>query len=142
MKKVFLWIGLVLLSPVLLFLLLTLLIYMPPVQRWVVGQVTAYATEATGMQVSVSGVSLQFPLDLSIHDFLVVEDHDTVASVARFVVDVQLMPLVEQEVLLNACELNDAKVNTSDMIASARVKGSLKRLALLEIGRASCRERV
>ena len=131
MKKVFLWIGLVLLSPVLLFLLLTLLIYMPPVQRWVVGQVTAYATEATGMQVSVSGVSLQFPLDLSIHDFLVVEDHDTVASVARFVVDVQLMPLVEQEVLLNACELNDAKVNTSDMIASARVKGSLKRLALL-----------
>ena len=101
MKKVFLWIGLVLLSPVLLFLLLTLLIYMPPVQRWVVGQVTAYATEATGMQVSVSGVSLQFPLDLSIHDFLVVEDHDTVASVARLVADVQLMPLVEQEVLLN-----------------------------------------
>ena len=88
MKKVFLWIGLVLLSPVLLFLLLTLLIYMPPGQRWVVGQVTAYATEATGMQVSVSGVSLQFPLDLSIHDFLVVEDHDTVASVARLVVDV------------------------------------------------------
>ena len=56
MKKTLWWIGCVLLSPVLLFVILTILIYLPPVQNWVVDKVAAYASEQTGMEITVNSV--------------------------------------------------------------------------------------
>ena len=69
MKKIFKWIGIVILVPILLFVTLAILIYIPPVQNWIVKQVTSYASEKTGMEISVEHVSLAFPLDLSIEEF-------------------------------------------------------------------------
>ena len=40
MKKALWWIMGILLSPILLFLILTVLIYLPPVQNWVVDNVS------------------------------------------------------------------------------------------------------
>ena len=59
------------LSPVLLFLVLTVLLYLPPVQNWAVDKVAAIASEKTGMDISVDHVNLSFPLDLSIDHFQV-----------------------------------------------------------------------
>ena len=55
----------ILLSPVLLFVLLTILIYLPPVQNWLVDKVAAYASEETGMEITVDHVDLSFPLGCS-----------------------------------------------------------------------------
>lgn len=137
MKKAFLRIGIVLLTPVLLFVILAVLLYIPPVQNWAVQKVAAYASGKTGMDVSVERVHLAFPLDLSVEGFRVIgrndslpQVRDTLADVSRLVVDIQLMPLFRQQVVINALELNDTKINTSDMIASARIDGSLGRLAV------------
>ena len=65
-KKTIKWTIAALFAPVLLFLLLTFLIYLPPVQNWLVGQVAAYASEQTGMEISIDRVNLEFPLDLGI----------------------------------------------------------------------------
>ena len=49
MKKAFWWILGILLSPILLFLILTVLLYLPPVQNWAVDKVAAIASEKTGI---------------------------------------------------------------------------------------------
>ena len=134
MKKALWWILGILLSPVVLFLLLTALLYFPPFQNWAVDKVAAIASEKTGMEISVDHVDLSFPLDLGIDGFRIVQQPDTIADVERMVVDVQLLPLLKQKVIINELEVNDAKFNTAQFVDAARVKGQFKRLALSSRG--------
>ena len=76
MKKALWWILGLLLSPVLLFVILTVLLYLPPVQNWAVDKVAEVASEKTGMQITVGEVRLAFPLDLSIDHFLMCQEAD------------------------------------------------------------------
>ena len=65
MKKLFWWILIILLSPVLLFVVLTVLLYLPPVQNWAVDKVTAIASEKTGMDISVGHVERKREIDMT-----------------------------------------------------------------------------
>ena len=135
MKKAFWWILGILLSPILLFLILTLLLYFPPVQNWAVDKVAAIASEKTGMQITVDHVDLSFPLDLGIDGFHILQPpSDTIADVERMVVDVQLLPLFKSKVIINEMEVNNAQFNTAQFVDAARVKGRFKRLALSSKG--------
>ena len=137
MKKVFKWIGIAILIPVLLFLLLTVLLYLPPVQNWAVKKVATYASEQTGMDISVGHVSLKFPLDLVVDDFKMIKDNDsiagvrdTIADVGQLVVDVQLKPLFKKQVEIDALSLSKVKLNTNGFIPDVRVKGNVEKLSL------------
>ena len=134
MKKLFWWILIILLSPVLLFVVLTVLLYLPPVQNWAVDKVTAIASEKTGMDISVGHVDLSFPLDLSIGNFRVLQKPDTLADVERMVVDVQLLPLLDSKVVINELEVSNTRLNTLDMVAAAKVKGHFSRLFMASKG--------
>lgn len=134
-KKVFLWIGIVLLCPVLLFIILTILLYIPPIQNWAVQRVVSYASDKTGKDISVDHVLLVFPLDLGVEGFKMIQQNDslpqvrdTVADVKRLVVDIQLKPLFSKKIVINNLELNKTKLNTTDFIHSARIKGTFDRL--------------
>lgn len=137
MKKKLKWIGIILATPILLFVILTILLYIPPVQNWVARRVAQYASEQTGMEIRVGRVALAFPLDLAIHDFIMLKksttlplSYDTIANVERLVADVQLMPLFKEQIEIDAFELNRIKVSTNDFIPEARIKGSLHRMYL------------
>ena len=129
MKKAFKWIGIVLLSPILLFIILTVLLYVPPIQNWVAQKVASYASEQTGMQITVGHVDLDFPLDLGIDNVRIIKDTDTIADIERAVVDVELWPLLSSKVVLKQLELSQAKLNTINFIDDIRFKGTLGRLA-------------
>lgn len=131
------WIVGLMLTPLFMFILLAVLIYIPPVQNWMVRQVTSYASAKTGMSISVRHVSLRFPLDLCVDGFSMIKPgsslsqaRDTVADVDRLVVDVKLMPLLSRKVEIDALEFNRLKMNTADFIHEARVKGTVGRLFL------------
>ena len=128
MKKAFWWILGVLLSPVLLFVVLTVLLYLPPVQNWAVDKVAAIASEKTGMDISVGHVQLSFPLDLQIDDFKMIHLPDTIADVEQLTVDVQLLPLFKKQVVINQLEVNNTRLNTNGFVEAATVKGRFKRL--------------
>ncbi|MEF2620809.1 MAG: hypothetical protein U0M48_01500, partial [Xylanibacter rarus] len=64
MRKTLKWAGVIVLTPVLLFITLAVLLYIPAVQNWAVKQVVAYASDKTGMDITVDRVRLEFPLDL------------------------------------------------------------------------------
>ena len=118
----------ILLSPVLLFVLLTILIYLPPVQNWLVDKVAAYASEQTGMEITVNHVDLSFPLDLGVDGVRVIHQPDTIADVERLVVDVQLLPLFGGKVVVNQLEINNTQLNTNGFVEAAKVKGRFGRL--------------
>ena len=118
----------ILLSPVLLFVLLTILIYLPPVQNWLVDKVAAYASEQTGMEVTVDHVDLSFPLDLGVDGVRVIHQPDTIADVERLVVDVQLLPLFGSKVIINQLEIGKTQLNTNGFVEAAKVKGRFGRL--------------
>ena len=149
MKKAFWWILGILLSPVLLFVVLTILLYLPPVQNWAVDKVAAIASEKTGMQITVGHVNLSFPLDLAIDRFRIIQPADTtltsasslltaamdtIADVERMVVDVQLLPLFHNRVVINELEVLDTRLNTSSLVEAARVRGDFRRLFVASRG--------
>ena len=65
-KKYMKWGVAILLTPVLLIVLLAVMLYIPPIQNWAVKQVVSYASEQTGMDISVKRVNLVFPLNLGV----------------------------------------------------------------------------
>ena len=68
--------GIAVASLLALLLLITILLYLPPVQNWAVRQVSAYASEATGMDIGIDHVQLAFPLDLEAEGIHVVQPND------------------------------------------------------------------
>lgn len=141
MKKVLLWGSAVLCVPVALSILLAILLYVPPVQQWMLRKAAYHASRKTGMEVSVGRVRLAFPLDLSMEDVLVVQPgdslpqaKDTVASARRVVADVQLMPLLHKQVEVDELTFEGLKLNTVNLIAAAKVRGTVGKLALVSHG--------
>lgn len=134
-KKTAKWgIG-ILLTPILLFIILAILLYIPPIQNWMVRQVASVASEKTGLDISVGHVSLAFPLDLSVEHFKMIQPNDsmpqvkdTVADVKRLVVNIQLLPLLKQRVVVNKLDFNQLKLNTTNFVHEARIKGNVGRL--------------
>ena len=133
-KKTLKWTIAALLTPVLLFLLLFVLIYLPPVQNWLVQRVASYASEKTGMQINIDHVNLEFPLDLGVDGFRMIQGQDTIADVEHMTVDVELLPLLRKRVVIDELEITNTKLNTSDLVATARIKGQLERLFLTSRG--------
>lgn len=134
MKKAFTWIGLVLLSPILLFVILTILLYLPPVQNWSVDKTAEIVSDATGMQISVNHIRLAFPLDLSIEGVQVIQETDTVADIQQMIADVQLLPLIGGKVVVDELEIRKAKVNTIDLISDLQVCGTVGRFSVQSRG--------
>ena len=145
MKKFLKWGSVVILTPILLILLVAVMLYLPPVQNWAVKHVAAYASETTGMDISVDHVKLVFPLKLGVEGVKVLQPidslknspnlalrtkKDTVADIQQMVVDVQLMPLFSNQVMVDELNFTKLKVNTTNFIHEARIKGDVGKLRL------------
>lgn len=122
-------------SPFILFVLLCILIYLPPVQNFLVDKATVYASKATGMNISVGRISLSFPLNLVVTDVDAASLHkDTLLSVRRLQVNVQLLPLLKKQVEVDGISLQGATVNTNDLIHGMRLNGTLGELFISSHG--------
>lgn len=137
MKKYLRSLGLVLAIPIVLTVLLFLLFYFPPFQNWAVKQVAEYASEESGMEITIDKVKLVFPLDLGVEGVKVIKPStdngnkaDTVACIKKIVVDVQLLPLFRGQVEIDELALSGMKVNTTDFVPQAVVKGDIGQLNL------------
>ena len=128
MKKNIRRLGIIIASPFILFVLICVLVYLPPIQNFLVRTATRYASEATGMQISIGRISLGFPLDLVVHRTLVVNQGDTIADAGRLTAKVQLLPLLKKQIELDGLELADARVNTAGLIGGMKLEGEIGNL--------------
>ena len=134
MKKIICWTVALLLTPVLLFLILAVLLYLPPVQNWAVDKVAAIVSEKTGMTVRVGYVKLEWPLNLGMDDFLMVHEGDTLADVGHMTANVKLRPLFDKRVVISELSLTKSNLNTNGFISDLRVKGHVGELWLQSKG--------
>lgn len=119
-------------SPFILFALLCVLLYLPPVQNFVVDKVAAVASDATGLNISVGRITLSFPLDLTVKDVQAVnpEKGDTLLSLQRLDVSVQMLPLLKKEIEIDGIGIKEADVHTGDFIGGMGIDGHLGELFL------------
>ena len=127
----------IILMPVLLVVFMSVLLYVPAIQNWAVKQVASYASESTGMTVSVDHVRLRFPLNLGVYGLRATQPNDslrgvtdTIADARLLIAGVKLLPLLHSQVKIDCLELQQAKINTAQFVAAARVKGHVGRLRL------------
>lgn len=124
------WTGVALASPVLLFLLLAVLVYLPPVQDLLVRKVAANLSASTGMQVSVDRVRLAFPLDLAVHRLSVADRGDTLLAAESLRLKVRLAPLFQGRADIDGFSLYGAQVDSRDWISNTYIRG---RVACLDV---------
>ena len=130
MKRFLKWAGIILITPLLLILLLTIMLYLPPVQDFAVRKATAYVSELTGMQVSIGRLRLSFPLDLDLQELCVMDGADTLLAARHTIVDLDLTEVLSWRVGLDGISLKEVQVDSKDLIASLLLRGRLEEFTL------------
>jgi len=123
------WLAGIILFPVVLFLLLAIILYIPPVQNYVVERVARELSTSLGMDVGIGRVRLAFPLDLALHRLHAVERGDTLAAVRSLRLDVRLLPLLHGEADVDGFELYGTTLDTKSYISDTHIRGHIGRLA-------------
>ena len=107
-------------------LLLPFTIYIPFVQSWACRLIEKEASAATGWDVMVGGISLDFPLDLAVNDVVALDNADTIIAVGEAGVEVSVLPLLGKRVEASRLRLADVcyRITTSDtsLCLNARVE--------------------
>ena len=110
---------------VLLIVMLAASLYLPPVQRWAVNKLTAYLEEQTGLVVTIGSVHLAFPLDLRLGQLHVQKASTDVIDVDHALIDLDLTHLFQWRIGVEAIELSDGNIYTTDLIETLCMEGSV-----------------
>ncbi len=122
-------------TPFILFAMLCILIYLPPVQNYLVDKATVYASEATGMKIEVGRITLSFPLDLVVKDVKATSQQgDTLLQVERLQVEVQMLPLLRKQVEVDGISLKGAVVDSRNLMTGMTLNGRLGELFISSHG--------
>lgn len=117
-------------TPVILFLLFAILIYIPPFQQFAVNKAGGMLSESMGVKVEVGKVRLAFPLDLALHNTVAVETAgDTLLQVRAMRLGVQMLPLLKGRADIDELAIFDAEVDTRSFVSDVRVKGRVAELS-------------
>lgn len=119
-------IGFVCLMPIIFVLLVSILLYIPPVQKFVVKKAMHYVSESTGIDVGFERIRLSFPLNLSVRNALVTgTERDTLARLDKLTVKVALMPLLKGNVSVKGLYLETLDLNTGNLLDGIIIKGDI-----------------
>ncbi len=124
------WVSWIVLTPLLLFILLMVLLYVPPIQNLLKREATAYASEATGMQIQVDRIDLRFPLNLLVRGVQVVQAPDTLLTLESLSVSVKVWPLLQGKAEVDQVSLRKAHVNSAGLMGNMQIEGVLGRFNL------------
>lgn len=131
MKRALKYILRTLLALVLLVVMLVASLYLPPVQRWAVNRLTAYIEEQTGLEVSIGSVHLSPLLDLSLGQVHIAKPPTDVIDVEHALVDLDLTRLLTLHIGVEAIELSDGSIHTTDLIETLAMDGSIGNLRIV-----------
>ncbi len=111
--------------PVILFWLLIVLLYIPPVQRFAIDEICGIVKEESGMDVEIGSFHLAFPLKLKLGDFKVSQNDSVYAEGEHLDVNVSLMPLLKGEVEVNYISLEGVEIDTKELLPTMAIDGNV-----------------
>lgn len=127
-KKILKWLGIVILTPIALFLLLAILLYLPPVQNFAVHRVAENLSESMNMDIRVKKVRLAFPIDLAIHQVVAIEKRDTLFALNSLRLNVKMWPLLQGKAVVDGFGAYGLNIDTKSYIADTHIKGKAEEL--------------
>ena len=123
-------IGLVLLIPIVLLLLVSALLFVPPVQNFAVRRAMSYVAESTGINISFERIRLSYPLNLSVRNALVMgSESDTLAYLDKLTVEVDLKALIDGNISVKEMHLESLDLNTGTLLDGIIVKGNVAKMS-------------
>lgn len=128
--KFLIWLCLL---PLVLAGVVSVLLYIPPVQDMAVRIASSYVGEATGMKIGIERIRLKFPIDLSVEGVEILSantPNDTILLLDELRVSIRPRPLLDKEVLIDGVDLSGVRVDTGELIEGITVKGALGQLHL------------
>lgn len=125
------WIGWIILTPVVLLILISISLYIPPLQDFAIEKATEYASKSTGMHISIGKIRLSFPIKLVVREIQVINPPaDTLLSLNELRVNIKMLPLLRKRVEVDAVEIHRVAVNSGALLEGMNLKGTLGRLYL------------
>ena len=114
----------------LLIVLLPFALYIPWVQNIVKDYACEWASEKTGMDISVGRILVKFPLDISVDDVLILDkNRDTMLVAENVTADVAFKPLLDKRVEVDKAQLTNGKyrmvTEASSMVLNTAVQHAL-----------------
>jgi hypothetical protein len=120
-KKIAKWLLWAVVSVVGLLLLVSVLVYLPPMQNFVKGRASAWLSESMGLGLDVERFRLRFPLTLAVDNTTVrTAAGDTLLHVGRLRARVAMLPLLKGEVEMRRFRIADAAIDRADSAMSIR----------------------
>jgi hypothetical protein len=124
------WIGIILLIPIVFIVLISILLYIPPFQNFVLKKVLRYAVEVSGMEIGVEKIRLSFPLDISASGIeVIVPPSDTLFTLTNLSICVSPVSLLNKIVDIDKLDVNGLNLNTGTFIDGMAIKGVLGELS-------------
>jgi hypothetical protein len=105
-------------------LLISILLYIPPFQNFVLKKAVRYAGEVSGMEIGIEKIRLSFPLDLSVSGIeVIMPPSDTLLTLKNLSARVNPVPLLSKMIDVDRLILNGLNLNTGTFIDGMEVKG-------------------
>lgn len=111
--------------PFLLFWVLIVLLYIPPVQKFAVDTICSEVNESTGYDISIGSIHLAFPLKLNVSGFSMSRNDTLYAQSDRASVNISFYPLLRGQIELNYISLEHLQVDTKELIPGIAIEGQI-----------------
>lgn len=116
-------------------LLLSAMIYLPPVQDFVKNKVSQAVEENSDMRLDVGRIRLKFPLTIDVRDLVfTTKQQDTLASLKQLNLRVAVWPLLMKELRATQLIVDGLAINYVDSLAPINIKGEIGSLMLNRVG--------
>ena len=124
-RKIAATIGTIFFAPIVAMLLVMLLLYVPPVQRFVIEKIGAAVENSSGYNLSMGAFRLHFPLNVAVSDYVLSHKGDTLLDGENLRLNIAPIPLLRGEIEVNYISIDNTVVDSYSLIKGVRVAGKI-----------------
>lgn len=124
-RKIAATIGTIFFAPIVAMLLVMLLLYVPPVQRFVIEKIGAAVENSSGYNLSMGAFRLHFPLNVAVSDYVLSHKGDTLLDGENLRLNIAPIPLLRGEIEVNYISIDNTVVDSYSLIKGVRIAGKI-----------------
>ena len=130
-KKILKWALRVVLIVVGFLLLLSILVFIPPVQNFIKDKAAQYVSDNMGFDLDIERLRLRFPLTLSIDNTVIrTPQGDTLLRVGELHAGVAIIPLLSGAIEVRDFRLENTGVDYRDSLGTMQLRGTVGKIGL------------
>ena len=118
------------LLPILIMGLLTVALYIPPIQNYAVSKICSYVKESSGYDVSIDAFHLSFPIKATINNFEVAKGDTAIAKGEQIETSIRILPLLKGDIEVDYLSIDNTSANTHNLIDGIKINGEIGHLRI------------